>query len=64
MKRSEMVVMMASFYNLKNVMVEGRYITPQEFCDQMLELVEELGMYPPDRFNKEGDCYTSEWDPK
>ena len=64
MKRSEMVVKIARHYSIRHCMVEARYITYLEFCQEVLELVEELGMYPPDRFNNEGDCYVSEWEPE
>lgn len=47
MKRSEMLVKLQRYYGFKHVMVEERYISPNEFMDKVLELVEELGMLPP-----------------
>lgn len=47
MKRSEVVLKMARYYSLKQCMVEQRYITVEEFCSQLLELAQDLGMEPP-----------------
>jgi hypothetical protein len=47
MKRSEVLVKLQRYYGFKHVMVEENYITPNEFMDKVLELVEELGMVPP-----------------
>jgi len=64
MKRSQVVVQMCRYYNLKQYDLEQGSLPKEEFFAGILELAEELGMYPPDRFNKEGDCYVSEWDPE
>ena len=47
MKRSEMVIKIARYYSIRHCMVEGNYMTPLQFCEEMLELVEEIGMLPP-----------------
>jgi hypothetical protein len=47
MKRSEVLIKLQRYYGIKHVMVEERYITPDEFMDNVLTLVEELGMLPP-----------------
>lgn len=65
MKRSEMVIKMARYYNIRQCMVEAKYITNMELWSEMLELIEDLGMYPPDRFLREdGGCYVSQWEPE
>lgn len=62
MTRDEMVVKMTRYYNFKNVMVEENYMTPLEFCSKMLELIEELGMLPPDTMR--GFKTVNRWDVK
>ena len=47
MKRSEMLIKIARYYGIRHCMVESNYITPLEFCQEMLELIEDLGMVPP-----------------
>lgn len=47
MKRSEMLLKLQRYYGIKHVMVEEGYITPSEFMDNVLQLVEDLGMSPP-----------------
>ena len=49
MKRSEVVLKMARYYNMKSVMVEYGYIDAMEFCSLLLQLTEEMGMLPPRR---------------
>ncbi len=53
MKRSELLIKLQRFYTQKHVMVEGGYITGNQFMDEVLTLVEELGMRPPiwDNYN-------------
>lgn len=46
MKRSEMVLKLTKAYSIRHVMVEGRYITPQVFMDEILQYIEDLGMAP------------------
>jgi len=47
MKRSEVLLNLQRFYTQKHVMVEFKYITKDEFMDQVLQIVEEMGMLPP-----------------
>ena len=49
MKRSEMITILRRFYNQKHVMVEFNYITSDDFMKNVLQLIEELGMLPPER---------------
>jgi len=43
-------------------MVESGYITREDFCSQMLELLEDLGIYPPDTVIEGHDC--TMWSPE
>lgn len=48
MKRNEMLIRMQKFYGIKNVMVEGGYITVAEFMDELLSYMQDnKGMLPP-----------------
>jgi hypothetical protein len=47
MKRSEILIKLQRFYGIKHVMVEQGYISKDQFMDEVLQLVEELGMLPP-----------------
>ena len=49
MKRSEVVLKLARWYTMKNCMVEQGYMSKLEFADGILEIVEAMGMLPPDR---------------
>ena len=62
MKRSEAVLKMARFYSIRHCMVEANYITFQEFCSEMLELLEEIGIYPPDTTIEGHEC--TMWSPE
>lgn len=69
MKRSEILLKLQRFYSIKHIMVEQNYITPNEFMDQVLQLVEELGMSPPQYNQNEGSgefgipsYYVNEWE--
>jgi hypothetical protein len=42
-----MLLRLERYYSIRHVMVEFNYITPKEFMDGVLEIVEELGMLPP-----------------
>ena len=57
MKRSEVLLKLQRYYSIKHVMVEQRYITPDEFMENILQLVEELGMLPPDVCFKSDGSY-------
>ena len=48
MKRSEVVIKMTRYYGIRHPMVEAGYITPLQFMESMLALVEEMGMIPPE----------------
>jgi len=48
MKRSEMVLKLHRFYNIRHCMVEGKNLTVSEFCDEIIQIVEHNGMLPPD----------------
>lgn len=47
MKRSEFLLKLQRYYGMRHCMVTERYISPNTFMDEVLELVEELGMLPP-----------------
>jgi hypothetical protein len=50
MKRSEAILKLTRAYHIRHVMVEGGHITPQEFMEEMLSVVEGLGMIPPEHY--------------
>lgn len=47
MKRSEMVIKMQRFYAIRFVMVEGGYMTMEQFMGELLDYLGEKGMLPP-----------------
>ncbi len=66
MKRSEAIVKLTRMYHIRHVMVEGGYITPQDFMTEVLTYMEHLGMLPPDQnANEEPPCAVlTEWEPE
>jgi len=62
MKRSEMLLKLQRYYGIKHCMVEAGYITPNEFMDSVLQLVEELGMRPPYDASQDDGVDTFEWE--
>lgn len=47
MKRSEMILKMERFYNIRHVMLESGYISLTEFMTEFLDHIEYNGMLPP-----------------
>lgn len=47
MRRSEALLKLQRFYIVRHVMVEGGYITPNQFMAEVLDYIESLGMMPP-----------------
>jgi hypothetical protein len=43
-KRSEALLLMQRHYGIRHCMVEGKYITVKQFCDEMLSLLESSGV--------------------
>jgi hypothetical protein len=73
MKRSQMIVMMERIYAIRHVMVETGHITLQQFMDEMLSSMEEVGILPPtlnktsifyDRQNGTHEICVNEWEPE
>jgi hypothetical protein len=73
MKRSELLLKLQRYYTQKHCMVEQRYITYQQFMDEVLQLVEELGMLPPPYTcinpsqpapTPVGSCKLHKWEPE
>lgn len=65
MKRSQMVVQMVRYYNLKQGMLENGAIPPMEFFSSILELVEQMGIMPPCGGTKStycSDCFDHVWE--
>lgn len=44
MKKSEMILKMQRFYHIRHVMVEGGYITLEQFMTELLDYQESLGL--------------------
>lgn len=47
MKRSEALLKLQRHYGIRHCMVEARYITPEQFCEEALSVMESLGMLAP-----------------
>lgn len=47
MKRSEALLKLQRYYSIRHYMVEDNYISKDRFMDEVLQLIEELGMLPP-----------------
>jgi hypothetical protein len=62
MKRSEVLLNLQRFYTQKHVMVEFKYTTKDEFMDQVLQLVEEMGMRPPYNAADDDETDSCEWE--
>lgn len=62
MKRSEMLLKLQELYNEKHAMMEKHYITPYEFLDIALTLMEEEGMRPPYDASQDDRTDTIEWE--
>jgi len=61
MKRSEVLLKLKRFYGCQHVMVEQGYDTPDRFMENVLTLIEDLGMQPPKRFNAEEYDFNKEY---
>jgi hypothetical protein len=64
MKRSEALLKLQRYYSIRHCMVEAKYITEDQFMDQVLQLVEELGMRPPYDASQDDGVDTMEWEPE
>ena len=47
MKRKEMLMWLQRHYGIRHCMVDQYYITIEQFCDEVLSLMESKGMLPP-----------------
>lgn len=58
-----MITKLTRMYHIRHVMVEGGYITPQQFMAEVLEYIESLDMKPPERsYMLKGEMYGMEYD--
>jgi len=64
MKRSEALLKLQRYYGIRHCMVEANYITGANFMDEVLELVEELGMRPPYDAGQDDGVDVMEWEPE
>jgi hypothetical protein len=69
MTREEMVIKLTKHYAIRHVMVEGGYLTPMEFMDEILANLEASGMLAPSRPVKSvmpgiADFMVNEWEVK
>jgi hypothetical protein len=64
MKRSEALLTLQRYYSIKHCMVEANYITKDQFMDEVLTLVEELGMRPPYDAFQDDEIDIMEWEPE
>lgn len=64
MKKSEMITKLTRMYHIRHVMVEGGYITPQQFMAEVLEYTEQLGMLPPETRQEDPGLIRNEWVPE
>lgn len=47
MKRSEMLLKLRRYYSIRHCMIEMGHVTANQFMEEVLTLVEQLGMLPP-----------------
>ena len=57
MKRSEMLMWLQRHYGIRHCMVESGHLSVEDFCAEVLSLIEKRGMLPP--FNP--DVYYLTW---
>lgn len=60
-KRADMILKMQRMYAIRHVMLEGKYITLEQFMDELLSVVEEQGMLPPKAPIKMGQVETHDY---
>ena len=67
MQKSKMLMWLQRHYGMRHCMVEAGYITPKQFCEEVLILMEGKGMLPPKSVvdnGQDGKMWSNEWEPE